>query len=87
MFGLCPQRGCLSAGSDADLALCDPYYELTYGVHVAQHRTDYNLYEGWQLKGFPRQVFLRGKRIVADQQWFGKAGSGRYLMAHPGEIL
>jgi dihydropyrimidinase len=87
IFGLYPQKGCLAVGSDADLALWDPNYELTYGVQVAQHRTDYNLYEGWQLKGFPRQVFLRGKRIVADQQWFGKAGSGRYLMAHPGEIL
>jgi len=87
IFGLYPQKGCLAAGSDADLALWDPNYELTYGVQVAQHRTDYNLYEGWQLKGFPRQVFLRGKRIVADGQWFGKAGDGRYLMAHPGEIL
>jgi len=87
IFGLYPQKGCLAVGSDADLALWDPDYELTYGVQVAQHRTDYNLYEGWQLRGFPRQMFLRGKRIVADRQWFGKAGSGRYLMAHPGEIL
>lgn len=87
IFGLYPQKGCLAVGSDADLALWDPNYELTYGVQVAQHRTDYNLYEGWQLRGFPRQVFLRGKRIVADRQWFGKGGSGRYLMAHPGEIL
>jgi dihydropyrimidinase len=87
IFGLYPQKGCLAAGSDADIVLWDPDYELTYGVRVAQHRTDYNLYEGWQLKGFPRQIFLRGRRIVADGQWLGQAGSGRYLMPHAGEIL
>ena len=52
-FWLYPQKGCLAVGSDADLALWDPNYELTYGVQVAQHRTDYNLYEGWQLRAFP----------------------------------
>lgn len=87
IFGLYPQKGCLAPGSDADLVLWDPNYELSYGVKVAQHRTDYNLYEGWHLKGFPRQVFLRGQKIVADSQWFGQRGTGRYLMAHSGEML
>ncbi len=41
-------------------------------VEVAKHRTDYNLYEGWQLKGFPVMVFLRGQKIVDHGNWYGK---------------
>lgn len=87
IFGLYPRKGCISVGSDADIVLWDPEFELNYGVRIAQHRTDYNLYEGWKLHGFPRQVFLRGQQIVRDGQWFGKPGGGRYLRRTAGEVL
>jgi dihydropyrimidinase len=64
IFGLYPKKGCLKPGSDADIAIWDPEMRVNYGVGTAKHRTDYNLYEGWQLTGFPRQVFLRGEWIV-----------------------
>jgi dihydropyrimidinase len=50
----------------------------------AQHRTDYNLYEGWMLTGYPHKVFLRGQMIVDDEKWLGKAGMGTFLKRHPG---
>ncbi len=88
IFGLYPQKGELLPGSDADIVIWDPARELTYGVEFAQHRTDYNLYEGWQLKGYPEKVFLRGQLIVDEGKWQGKAGMGRYLHRRPGgEIL
>ncbi len=87
IFGLYPQKGALVPGADADIALWDPNKEVTYGVEVAQHRTDYNLYEGWQLRGFPVMVFLRGQKIVDNGTWYGKAGMGKYLHCHEGEIL
>lgn len=88
IFGLYPQKGALLPGSDADVVIWDPARELTYGVEFAQHRTDYNLYEGWQLKGYPEKVFLRGQLIVDEGKWQGKAGMGRYLHRRPGgEIL
>jgi dihydropyrimidinase len=87
IFGLYPQKGALIPGGDADIAIWDPNKELRYGVDVAQHRTDYNLYEGWQLKGFPVMVFLRGQKIVDGDKWTGKPGMGRYLHCHEGEIL
>jgi dihydropyrimidinase len=52
---------------------------LTYGLAYAHHRTDYNLYEGWELTGFPEKVFLRGNLIVDGSQWYGKPGMGKYL--------
>jgi dihydropyrimidinase len=87
IFGLYPQKGTLIPGADADIAIWDPEKELRYGVDIAQHRTDYNLYEGWHLKGFPVMVYLRGQKIVDSEKWYGKPGMGRFLHRHEGEIL
>ena len=87
IFGLYPQKGCLKPGSDADIAIWDPDLTTKYGVEVAQHRTDYNLYEGWNLKGMPTTVMQRGKILVSDGKWFGKPGQGRFLHRLSGEVL
>lgn len=83
-FGLYPRKGALLPDSDADVVVWDPQAKVTYGASVAQHRTDYNLYEGWELVGFPEQVYLRGERIVDRGQWLGRAGAGRFLERPPG---
>jgi len=79
IFGLYPQKGALLPGSDADIVIWDPNRPLKYGIAHAHHRTDYNLYEGWELVGYPEKVFLRGEIIVDDEEWFGKAGMGRFI--------
>jgi dihydropyrimidinase len=84
IFGLYPRKGTLLPGSDADIVIWDGERRLTYGVAYAQHRTDYNLYEGWELVGFPEKVFLRGQVIVDGESWLGKPGMGKYLNRNPG---
>jgi len=84
IFGIYPQKGALEIGSDADLVIWDPKRKLTYGVEHSQHRTDYNLYQGWELTGFPEKVFLRGNLIVDQERWLGRAGMGNYLFRQPG---
>ena len=79
VFGLYPQKGALIPGADADIVIWDMERRVDYGVQYAQHRTDYNLYEGWELVGYPIKVFLRGKIIVDDGKWFGKAGDGKFI--------
>jgi len=79
IFGLYPKKGTLLPGSDADIAIWDPNKEISYGVAYSKHRTDYNLFEGWKLKGMIEKVFLRGKLIVDGQEWLGKKGMGEYL--------
>jgi dihydropyrimidinase len=83
IFGLYPHKGTLLPGSDADIVLWDPQRELVYGSTVAQHRTDYNLYEGWKLKGYPEKVFLRGSLIVDGSSWLGRQGMGQFLPRRP----
>jgi len=79
IFGLYPRKGTLLPGADADIAIWDPDRRVSYGVNKAHHRTDYNLYEGWDLVGFPEKVFLRGRCIVDGDTWLGAPGMGRYL--------
>jgi dihydropyrimidinase len=83
IFGLYPRKGALLPGSDADIVIWDPERRLTYGVAHAHHRTDYNLYENWELVGFPEKVFLRGRLIVDGEQWLGGAGMGQFLAREP----
>lgn len=83
IFGLYPRKGTILPGSDADVVIWDPNAKLTYGIAHAHHRTDYNLYEGWQLQGFPERVYLRGQLIVDHGEWFGRRGMGRFLPRQP----
>lgn len=83
LFGLYPRKGTLAPGSDADIVLWDPVKKVHYGAGVAQHRTDYNLYEGWQLTGWPELVFLRGQKIVDHGQWLGRRGMGQFVHRSP----
>lgn len=83
IFGMYPQKGTIMPGSDADLIIWDPQKQIDYGVKWSQHRTDYNLYEGWRLTGFPEKVLLRGKIIVDQQEWKGNRGMGNFIHRKP----
>lgn len=87
IFGLYPRKGALLEGSDADIVIWDPEKKVKYGVAMSHQRTDYNLYEGWELTGYPEKVFLRGKLIVDGNDWKGKRGHGKFLKRGEGEIL
>ncbi|MEK6752979.1 MAG: dihydropyrimidinase [Chloroflexota bacterium] len=87
IFGLYPRKGALLEGSDADIVIWDPEKKIKYGVAHSHQRTDYNLYEGWELTGYPEKVFLRGKLIVDGEQWLGKSGDGKFLKRGEGEVL
>ncbi len=83
IFGLYPRKGALQPGSDADLVIWDPKKKVKYGVAHSQQRTDYNLYEGWELTGYPEKVFLRGRLIVDGEKWLGERGMGQFLPRQP----
>jgi len=87
IFGLYPRKGILQPGSDADVVIWDPDRRVNYGISHAHHRTDYNLYENWELVGYPEKVFLRGHLIVDGDRWMGHPGMGKFLPRNTGEIL
>ena len=88
IFGIYPQKGCLLPGADADVVLWDAARKVTYGTAFSQQRTDYNLYEGWQLVGYPMRVISRGATVVNEGIWLGKPGQGRFIACRPfAEVL
>ncbi|HPP63443.1 MAG TPA: dihydropyrimidinase [Anaerolineales bacterium] len=87
IFGLYPRKGALLPGSDADIVIWDAEKRVQYGAAHSHHRTDYNLFEGWEVVGMPEKVFLRGKLIVDGETWLGKRGQGQFLRRNPGEVL
>lgn len=87
IFGLYPRKGALIPGADADLVIWDAEKKIRHGIAHSHQRTDYNLYEGWELTGYPEKVFLRGKLIVDGEKWLGKSGNGHFLKRGEGEIL
>jgi dihydropyrimidinase len=88
IFGLYPKKGTILPGGDADIVIWDPSKKVSYGVGESYHRTDYNLYEGWRLIGFPEKVISRGNLIVDGNKWNGKKGQGKFIYRKPfAEIL
>lgn len=87
IFGLYPRKGALIPGADADIVIWNPNRKVKYGIARSHQRTDYNLYEGWDLTGYPEKVFLRGNLIVDGENWFGQAGMGMYLKRDPGAAI
>lgn len=87
IFGLYPRKGALVPGADADIVIWDPEKKVKYGVRMSHQRTDYSLYEGWELTGYPEKVFLRGNLIVDGDEWKGKRGGGKFLKRGVGKVL
>jgi dihydropyrimidinase len=87
IFGLYPRKGALMEGSDADIVIWDAERKVKYGVAMSHQRTDYNLYEGWELTGYPEKVFLRGQMIVDGGEWKGRKGIGQFLKRGEGEVI
>ncbi|NEQ47335.1 MAG: dihydropyrimidinase [Leptolyngbya sp. SIOISBB] len=79
MFGLFPQKGAIAVGSDADLVLFDPNERHTLSANTHHSNVDYSLFEGREVQGKVKQVFLRGELIVDGDEWRGRAGMGQYL--------
>lgn len=83
IFGLYPRKGTIAVGADADIVLWDPNKQHTISAETHHMNTDYNVYEGMTVQGWPVRTLLRGKSIVIGEAWHGEAGSGQFLRRNP----
>ena len=79
LFGLFPRKGTIAVGSDADIVLFDPAERWTIRASEHHSRVDYSLFEGRELTGRVKKVFLRGELIVDNERWLGRDGQGEFL--------
>ncbi len=78
-FGMFPRKGVIAEGSDADLVIFDPTKQWTVRHDAMHDATDYSQYEGRELTGKVRDVFLRGRRVVVDGEPLDDLEPGQYI--------
>jgi len=79
LFGLYPRKGTVAVGSDADLIVFDPNEEQIISVKTHHMRVDYSMFEGTRVKGTTKTVLSRGRTIIDNGRFTGKAGAGEFL--------
>lgn len=79
IFGLFPRKGTIAVGSDADIVIFNPDKKMTISAKTHHMNVDYNCYEGMQVQGVPETVFSRGKLVIENEKYVGKAGDGKFL--------
>jgi dihydropyrimidinase len=77
-FGL-TGKGALEVGRDADIVVFDSSAQRTIRAADLHHTSDYTPYEGLAVNGAVRDVFVRGEPVIADGEFVGKRGFGRFL--------
>jgi len=79
MFGLTPEKGMIEVGSDADLTIVDLNKEVMIGERPHYSDTDFNIFSGWRLKGWPVLTMLRGKVVMEQGKIHSHPGQGKYI--------
>jgi dihydropyrimidinase len=79
LFGLYPRKGTIAVGSDADIVIFDANEEMVISASTHHMRVDYSMFEGIRVKGVAKVVLSRGRVIVENGEFKGRAGSGEFI--------
>ena len=79
IFGMYPQKGTLEKNSDADITMIDLKKEKKVTSDLFGGFSDYIVYDGRILKGWPVKTFVRGEIIADNFEVIGKLGHGKLV--------
>ena len=85
LFGMCPRKGALAVGSDADIVIFDPEYTGRITAAAQRQAVDYTPYEGFEAKGRVEAVLLSGEPAVEGGRVVSQ-GRGRYVRRGPSQF-
>jgi dihydropyrimidinase len=66
IFGMYPKKGTIQPGSDADLVIIDLSLRQKVSPEILQSHSDYTIYDGWELNGWPVMTIVRGQVIMEN---------------------
>jgi len=76
IFGLYPRKGAIAPGSDADLMILDPSDHRLLTATKMHSASDFELFEGMTVKGWPAYTISRGEVIYDGKDVLSKPGRG-----------
>ena len=77
-FGLI-SKGSLENGFDADVTMINLKHESKVTSSLFGGFSDYLVYDGWNLKGWPVKTIVRGNIVAEDFEVIGKPGFGKFV--------
>lgn len=77
--GLAPRKGAVAPGADADLVIFDPNRTRTIRAAEMHSASDYDVFEGWEVTGWPALTISRGEVVFANGEVRGQPGRGLYV--------
>ena len=78
LFGF-GRKGAIERGRDGDIVLFDPAARRTLRATDLHHTSDYTPYEGFEIAGAVRSVYVRGHAVVRDGTYVGDRGLGAFV--------
>lgn len=83
IFSMYPRKGSLNIGSDADITMLDLRRTQKVTADLFGGFSDYSVYEGMKLRGWPVRTIVRGRVIADDMEVIAKPGYGRFVRQLP----
>ena len=79
IFEMYPKKGIIQKGSDADIDQVDLKLERKVSSELLDGFSDYTVYEGWVMKGWPVKTLVRGSIVSEDLKIIQKPGYGKFI--------
>lgn len=81
IFNIYPRKGVVQVGADADVIVWDPEATRVISADTHYQRTDYNVFEGMEVKGVNKFTTLRGRVTYSDGELReeGLRGYGKFI--------
>jgi dihydropyrimidinase len=80
IFGMYPKKGVIEKNSDADITMIDLKKEKKVTSELFGGFSDYLVYDGWDLKGWPVKTIVRGTVVTDNFEVIGKPGYGKMVV-------
>jgi dihydropyrimidinase len=83
IMGLYPDKGVIREGAHADIVVLDPERSAEIRGGNDLSKSDYSVYEGWPVQGWPIMTVRRGEVVFEDGQVVGRRGTGSLVSRRP----
>lgn len=86
-YHMFPGKGCLAAGSDADIVLISEEENTEITIDSMKGKIDHTIYEGKNFSGRIRAVIKSGKTVYQKGKLYAAEGTGNYISRYEDELF